>query len=150
MYRMVQTRVETTIEAATDVVWHTLLDVEAYPEWTASMSKVVRVSGAPGSLAVGDRVKITQPKLGSMTWTVTAVDPGRAFDWEVRRAGVKTVARHRITAAGQGSRLELAVDQGGPIGSLIGRLTRNLTRRYMTMEAQGAKARSEAAARRTS
>ena len=44
---------------------------------------------------------------------------------------------------GGGSRVRLAVEQGGWLGSLMGRFYRGLTDRYLTIEAAGLKARCE-------
>ena len=47
-------------------------------------------------------------------------------------------------AAGDGARATAILVQGGPLGPVVGFLTRGLTKRYLAMEAAGLKARAEA------
>ena len=132
------------INASPDAVWGVYADVERWPTWTASMRSVELADG--GGLAVGAAARIDQPRLPRVTWTVTELTPGRSWAWEARSPGAHTVARHVITPIGDGaSRVETSVDQNGPIGALVGRLYAGLTRRYLRMEAEGLKARCEAA-----
>ena len=60
------------IAAPADVVWQTLTDVERWPTWTSSMSRVTPLD--PGPLAIGHRVKIKQPSLPTAVWTVDRAD----------------------------------------------------------------------------
>src|SRR5919108_6017075 len=82
------------ITAPPDTVWSVLADIERWPEWTASMTTVQPLD--PGGLAAGARVRIKQPRLPPLVWRVTALEPGRSFDWVARSPGATTVARHRI------------------------------------------------------
>ena len=65
------------IPARTPLVWSVLTDVERWPEWTASISRVKRLS--PGPLQVGSRVRIHQPKFPPASWRVTELNPGATF-----------------------------------------------------------------------
>jgi len=58
---------------------------------------------------------------------------------------VKFVGTHEIVPTDRGSRVTLGTRFGGPLGPMLGRLTSGLTRRYVQMEAEGLKRRSEAA-----
>lgn len=139
-------RVEVTkaVPARTATVWEILVDVERWPQWTASMHRVA----LERPLAVGTTVLIDQPRLPRVRWTVTEVDPGRSFTWRSTLPGSHTDATHRVTDAGDGtSVVTLTVEQGGPVGAVVGRLYRRLTRRYVQMEADGLAA--EAARRAT-
>jgi hypothetical protein len=122
-----------------------MYDVERWPEWTASMSSVQLVAGGP--LLLGSRVRVRQPRLPATTWTVTELVPGESFTWVASGPGFTTTASHRIAPSASGSDVTLAVDQTGPLGVLVGRLTARLTRRYLTMEAEGLRARAEQASR---
>ena len=151
MYHMVQTTVSVAISAPAEQVWQTLMAVEAYPEWTASMRRVERVSGpAPTGpapdLRIGEQVRITQPRLGTMTWTVSLVDANRRFDWAAKRGLVTITASHTITPQPEGVTLELTLTAVGLGSGLASRLTRRMTERYVAMEAAGCRARSEARA----
>jgi uncharacterized protein YndB with AHSA1/START domain len=123
-------------------VWNVLVDVERWPEWTASVTSVRALE--PGPLAVGSRVEISQPRIPTGAYTVTALDPGRAFTWEQRQPGSTVSAHHECTPLpGGGTRVELRVVMGGVVGGVVGRLYRKLTERYLAMEAAGLKARAE-------
>src|SRR4051794_1558867 len=102
-----------TIDAPADTIWRELVDVERWPEWTASMTKVEQLDSGP--LAVGTRVRIKQPKFPAMVWEVTNVEPGRSFTWAAGAAGVRTVARHELSPTATGVDLTLHIEQSGPM-----------------------------------
>lgn len=130
------------IEAPASVVWTVYADVEHWSDWTASVDRVVGLDGA--QLAVGRRFEIKQPRFPKLVWEVTEVDPGRSWTWVQRSPGGTTVAVHEVVDLGGGrTDVRQRLDQGGPIGALVGRLTAGITRRYLAMEAAGLKARSE-------
>ena len=72
------------INASPDVIWETLADVERWPEWTRSVRAVELLDS---TLAVGHRVRIRQPKLPSLVWTISEVEPGVSFSWRSAPAG---------------------------------------------------------------
>lgn len=135
-------RTEETIEIAAlpERVWTIMSDVERWHEWTASITSIRLLDGP---LAPGARAEVRQPKLPTVVWQVTSLDPGRSFEWEVRSPGSHVVGIHRVEPKGTGSLATLAVVQGGPVGWLIGRMIAGLTRSYVAMEAAGLKARAE-------
>ena len=123
-------------------VWAVMLDVERWPEWTASVTRLVALDG-PG-IGVGKRFEIKQPKLPTLVWEVTDVAPGVSWTWAQRSSGGSTLAHHTLTPIADGRTLvRQAVDQQGLVGALVGRLMLRTTRRYLEMEAQGLKGRSE-------
>ena len=138
-------RYSTSIEIAAppETVWAVMIDVERWPEWTDSIARVERRDHGP--LASGSRVVIRQPKLPPATWQVTEVDQGRSFSWISRAPGVLVTARHEIAPAGSGSRATLSIHYGGVLGGLLARLTAGVNDRYLAMEAEGLKRRSEQA-----
>src|SRR3712207_7011790 len=134
------------VEASPDRVWEVLVDVERWPEWTDSVSWARPLSDGP--LAVGSQVEVSQPRIPTGTYTVTALQPGRAFTWEQRQPGSTVSAHHECTQLPDGgTRVDLRVVMSGAIGGMVGRIYRKLTRRYLAMEAAGLKARAEAKAR---
>ena len=66
------------IDAPAAVVWDVFSDVERWPEWTASVTRLVALDG-PG-LAVGKRFEIKQPRMPKLVWEVTDVDAGCVVD----------------------------------------------------------------------
>lgn len=137
--------VETAVDinAGPETVWKLLTDVERWPDMTASIDRVELLDGP---IALSARARVHQPKLPAAVWTVTEFDENRIFTWESRALGVTTVAAHEITPANGTTRLRLTLDQKGPLAPVIALLTGRLTRRYVTMEATGLKAKAEAAA----
>ena len=134
------------VAASPDRVWEVLVDVERWPEWTDSVSSVRPLD--PGPLTVGSRVEVSQPRIPTGTYTVTALEPGSAFTWEQRQPGSTVSAHHECAPLPDGgTRVELSVAMGGVVGGFVGRLYRRLTARYLAMEANGLKARAEATVR---
>ena len=130
------------IEAPAGVVWDVFSYVERWPEWTASVTRLVALDG-PG-LAVGKRFEIKQPRMPRLVWEVTEVTPGASWTWVQRSPGGQTVARHEvIPESDRRTRVRQQLDQRGPVGSLVGLLMRGMTRRYLELEADGLRARSE-------
>jgi hypothetical protein len=74
---------------------------------------------------------------------VDSIQPGRFFTWVAGAPGFRNVATHSVEPTGTGSRATLSIDQFGVVGELFARLTADLTRRYLDMEAAGLKRRSE-------
>jgi uncharacterized protein YndB with AHSA1/START domain len=130
------------IDAPASVVWEVFSDVERWPEWTASVTRLVALDGA--DIAVGKRFEIKQPRMPKLVWEVTEVTPGVAWTWVQRSPGGLTLARHDVIAESeQRTRVRQQIDQRGPVGSLVGLLMRGMTKRYLGLEAAGLKARSE-------
>ena len=132
------------IDAPTSAVWAVISDVERWPEWTASVSSVRR--SRTGPLTVGEQVVVSQPRLPTLTYTVTGVEDGRSFTWEAGNAVSRGVGEHVLTPRiGGGCTATLRVTQRGPAARLVGALLDGLSRRYVRMEAEGLKRRSESA-----
>ena len=124
-----------------DVVWPIIVDVERWPDWTASITKLERLDRS--AFGIGSSVRIRQPKLKTMVWRVSEFQQGRLFTWETRSAGLSTVARHAIRPSEHGCSVTLTIDQRGWLASLLKPLFMGLTQRYVEMEAQGLKKRCE-------
>ena len=137
--------IEVDIDATIERVWEVLSDVELWPEWADTVTSVTRLDADPFGL--GSRVKVEQPKLPPTEYLVTEFHDGRGFTWVATAPGVRTTARHSIESPPSGgTRVRLSVEQGGPLGKVMGRLFfKGLTDRYLAAEAAGLKARSEAA-----
>ncbi|HEY0814390.1 MAG TPA: SRPBCC family protein [Pseudonocardia sp.] len=139
---MVKIERAATIAASPDVVWSVVSDVEAWPEWHPACAEVRRLDDGP--LRMGSKAVIRQPRLPVTTWEVTWWDPPVGFIWVARAPGALTIGEHHVTPLGDGTALRLVIDHSGPLGSVLGLAMYRLTDRYVTMEAEGIKRRSEA------
>lgn len=139
----------TDIDAAPDTVFAVMADIERWPEWTPTVTRVERLDGATGPLAIGQRLRIVQPRVPPAEWTVTALEAGRGFRIMSRSPGAAVVANHWIEPLmdGQQSRVTLSITFSGWLGRVIGWLMRGLNERYIAQEAAGLKRRSEEKAR---
>jgi uncharacterized membrane protein len=136
------TRSSVEIDAPAFLVWDVFSDVERWPEWTESVTRLVAIDGT--GIAVGKRFEITQPRMPKLVWQVTEVNPGTSWIWTQRSPGGSTIARHDVIAETDARTLvRQELEQRGPIGSLVGLLMRRMTKRYLEFEAQGLKAQSE-------
>ncbi len=134
------------IDAPPRAVWDVFSDVERWPEWTASVTSLTGKDGP--ALAVGKRFAIKQPGLQKLVWQVTELEPGTSWTWVHRSPGVLVTARHYVTALPGGRTLvRQELDQRGVLGALVGKLTVRRTKRVLSMEAAGLKARSEQVSR---
>lgn len=129
------------IDAPPGRVWAVLADVERWPEWTASMSEVRLLEGE--RLEVGARARVKQPKLPPSTLEVTALEPQHSFTWVARSPCVRFVGTHAIAPADRGVTVTLGARFSGPLGRVLSLVTSGMTRRYVLMEAEGLKRRSE-------
>lgn len=130
------------IDAPAPLVWEVFSDVERWPEWTASVTRLVALDG-PG-IAVGKRFEIKQPRMPKLVWQVSEVLPGSSWTWVQKSPGGSTVARHDVVATDEKSTLvRQELDQQGAVGAVVARLMHAMTKRYLELEAQGLKARSE-------
>lgn len=137
--------ITTEIDAPPEVVFGVLTEVERWPEWTPTVTRVERLGDAGAPLALGDRLRIVQPKVPPAEWTVTALEPARGFRLFSRSPGATVEANHWAEAAdaGQRSRVTLSVTFGGFLGRVIGWMMRSLNERYLAQEMTGLKRRSE-------
>jgi uncharacterized membrane protein len=128
------------IPAPPSIVWSVMTDLERWPEWTPSISRVKQLSPEP--LQVGTRVRIHQPKLPPAFWRVTELDRGKNFTWVSVAPGVKVTARHVVEATAAGCRVSLSISYQGVLGRWLARWVGNLNERYLAMEANSLNARA--------
>ena len=137
---------ETSIEidASPGRVWDVVSDLEAWPQRIETVDTVELLTPAP--VAKGSRVRLRQPKLPEGAWEVTAWDAPSYFEWTQKTSGVTNVAGHRVEALGEGrARLTLTLDMRGLLIPVIGLFYRDLTNRYMNLDAEGMKRAAETA-----
>jgi len=129
------------INASPERVFAVLCDIERWPEWTSTVSSVQRLDDAP--LSVGSRAKVLQPSLRPAIWHVTEIEAARNFTWATRSPGVRVMGRHLVQKTAAGSRVTLTIEFTGLLRFPISRLFRKLNERYIAIEAEGLKRRSE-------
>ena len=139
---MRQFSIATDIAAPANRVWDVMSDVDRWHEWTPSITSIRRLDGA--GMEIGKRVMIRQPNLPPALWTLSKIEPGRCFEWINKAPGLKVTGHHSVEPRGTGSRATLALSYEGIFGSLLARLTKAITNRYIAMEAAGLKSRAEA------
>ena len=132
------------IDAPQERVWEVLSAIEAWPERIETVDSVELLTPAP--ITTGSRVRLNQPKLPEGTWDVTVWDPPSYFEWTQKMTGATSVAGHRVDALEAGrARLTLTLDMRGFLIAIIGVFYRDLTNRYMNLEAEGMKRAAESA-----
>ncbi|HEU0073403.1 MAG TPA: SRPBCC family protein [Dehalococcoidia bacterium] len=130
-----------SIDAPPERVWAVMTDVERWPEWTATVARAKRVD--KGTFGVGSKARLKQPRVPTMTWTVSALEDGRSFEWTARAPGVRSVAGHRVLPEGTGSLVTLWVQQDGLVVRLMGGRFTKMAEEYLGIEAEGLKRRCE-------
>ena len=124
-------------------VWAVMLDVEHWPEWTTSVTRVQRMDIGP--LTLGSRTRIWQPGLMPAVWQVTSLDEKRRiFAWTAHPFGIKIVGHHQVDPLGLTSRVTLSLNYAGPLGSVMARAYRDVNWDYITREGNGLRKRCEA------
>jgi len=132
------------IDAQKERVWDVLSDLEAWPRRIETVDVVELLTPAP--MSKGSRVRLKQPKLPEGTWDITVWDAPSYFEWRQKSGGMTSVAGHRVEALEEGrSRLTLSLDMRGLLIPVVVLFYKDLTNRYMTLEAQGMKRAAESA-----
>jgi uncharacterized membrane protein len=130
------------IDAPQQRVWDVLSDLESWPRRIETVDSVELLTPAP--IGAGTQARLRQPKLPEGTWEVTAWEAPSFFEWRQQTGGVTNTAGHRVEALdARRSRLTLTIDMRGLLVPIVGRLYRDLTNRYMTIEAEGMKRAAE-------
>ena len=119
-----------------------LAELEALGAETVDMVELL----TPAPITKGSRVRLKQPKLPEGTWDITVWDAPSYFEWTQKTGGTISVAGHRVEALGEGrARLTLTLDMRGFLIPIIGLFYKDLTNRYMNLEAEGMKRAAESA-----
>ncbi len=139
-------RFETSIDidARQGRVWEVLSDLEAWPRRIETVDIVELLTPPP--VAQGSRVRLKQPKLPEGVWDVTVWEAPSYFEWRQKSGGATSVAGHGVEELEDGrSRLTLSLDMRGLLIPVVALFYKDLTNRYMTIEAQGMKRAAESA-----
>jgi hypothetical protein len=76
---------------------------------------------------------------------VTGVVPVQSFTWIARGLGIVATGRHVVIPTSREGEVKVtaSLEQSGPLGLLMGLLTKRLTDHYLQTEVRGLKARCE-------
>ena len=130
------------INANRESIWRVLAAVDTWPAWLSTVSSVEPLDDQ--ALRLGARYRIIQPKLRPARWIVTLLEPLYRFAWETRSPGLVIVGDHIIhESSPNSSTVVLRISFGGLLGRPVGRLTRNITEHYLTLEAAALKLKVE-------
>ena len=102
-------RIEDSIEIAAPVarVWELTVDVESWPEFTPTVTRIEWLSPPP--IAVGSKARIKQPAQRAKVWTVTDFEPERCFAWSTKSLGLEMTGTHRMEASAKGTVQSLSI-----------------------------------------
>ena len=138
---MTKFSISLTINASQDSIWKILSDVTHWQEWTPTVTKV-EVLDTP-ELKLGNRYKVTQPKLQPVVWTVTELNSAN-FTWESKSLGMHMVAEHVVKSiSANQSEVTLTFAFNGWLGNLISKMYGKMTEEYIQTEARSLKKRAE-------
>ena len=129
------------IDAPAEVVWRLTADVARWPAFLPTVQQVRRLDDAP--LGVGSSARLKQPAQPPAVWTVTALEPQRAFSWRTTRFGLDMTASHLVEPDGAGCRNTVAIDVAGRGSRLFGVLFGGPLRKALRDENAGFKAEAE-------
>jgi uncharacterized membrane protein len=135
---------EIYIEARPDVVWAVTEDIDRWPDWTPTVTSVVRVDDSP--FALGSVARVKQPGQPESEWKVSQFERGKQFEWETRRPGLRMRALHELSAEGAGTANVLRLEMTGLVAVLLWPVLRRAVRRSLSQENCGLKAHCEALA----
>jgi Polyketide cyclase / dehydrase and lipid transport len=135
-------QVTVPVAAPASALWAEVADPLRWPALTESIDRVTWERG--DAIAVGNRARVAQPRLGENVWEVTELSEGRSFVWRASQPGVTTVGTHEVRASGPNrSELILGLNQSGPLAFLVTLLVGTRARHYVELEAAGLKKGAE-------
>ncbi len=136
-------RIEHSIDIAAPVerVWDLTVDVESWPEFTPTITRVQRLDA--GQLTIGSKARIKQPAQGERTWTVTTLEPKQRFAWATKFMGLTMTGGHQLTPTATGMRNTLSVEIDGVLAPVLGLFIRGPIRSAITQENEGFKRAAE-------
>jgi uncharacterized membrane protein len=137
-----------TIDAPIDQVWALQIDHEHWPEYLPNFSKVVpRQPGAPFGL--GSSADITQPALGTVTWTVDQFEDAperKCYSWSGSSRGTRYTGRHEVESRlGGRTQLTLTIIAEGGLAAWLAPLVKGRIRKGLEAEAAAFDRRAVAA-----
>lgn len=122
-------------------VWELTLNVEAWPEYTPTFTKIELLDNH--SITVGSTARIKQPLQRAKVWTVTLLEYRKRFSWTTRLMGTHITASHGLVENETGVINTLTIDIEGRLAPIIGALLRRPILKAMAVENLGFKTAAE-------
>lgn len=126
------------IDAPADRVWSLQIRHEEWPSHLPNFRRIERIDHGP--FAVGSSARVTQPMLGTVVWTVDALDESparRTFSWSGTSKGIRYVASHEVVPEGATrSTLTLRLRAEGRGLALFAPVARRVVSRTIAAEAE--------------
>lgn len=132
------------IDAPISRVWETVVDIERWPEWTATVSRAKIRGGGP--LGPDSKVKVFRPKFPSAVWKVTVFEPEKFLELRTGFPGMRVVASRTLVPRGAGCTLTLSLAFKGLFAGWVRQRTRERSSRYLATVAAAIKRRCESKA----
>ncbi len=116
---MAEEAVRRTFEVALPLAetWGRLAQVERWPEWAPHIRSLT--VEPPGPLGPSSSGTLVVKTFGRNTFTVTAWEPGRRWNWTSRLPGVRVDYDHRFESFEGGTRCDWIVTLAGPLAFLV-------------------------------
>jgi carbon monoxide dehydrogenase subunit G len=138
--------VEHTIEidAPVEVVWQVTEAIEAWPNWTPTITSIRKETAGP--IRIGSVARVKQPGQAESKWIVTEIVPERRFAWQMKTRMLQMTAVHDLEPTVDGTRCVLRIDASGVLATVLGPLMAGALRRALASENAGLKRHCEALA----
>lgn len=134
----------TLIAAPLERVWQLTLDIERWPEFTPTMTRLSPLECGP--LRVGSRVRIQQPGQPALIWEIRELESPRQFVWETRTPwGMTICGRHLLESQAGKTRNRLELELRGPGSTIVGVLAAPFLWLALVLENRGFRRRAEQA-----
>ncbi len=100
-----------TFDSSLDEVWKVVTEVEKWPEFIPTMSRVEILN--ENVLTTGSRVLIKQPLQPSQVWTVLSHEEPHLFVWRTGRNWLSLTATHHLESEDGQTRQNLILELDG-------------------------------------
>lgn len=108
--------------APADALWTLLADPALWVTWAPHLRAVERGPDRHGPVMPGEHLVVHGPSALRVDATVTRVDPGRRWDWEVRLPGPWTLLGvHAVLEEAPGRRVRVSMRVRGPLAPVADR-----------------------------
>lgn len=134
------------IDAPPETVWAVTENVDAWPDWTPTVTKARSIGES--RFGVGSRYALKQPMQAEAIWEVTHCTLGTGFTWTKQGSDGRMQASHRLVPSAGGTTNILSIEVRGLLFSVLWPVFRPVLMHALKTENAGLKAFCEARERR--